>query len=148
MFSGSTFSGAPFSAVAGVFSFVAPVADFSATPLAGVTPLSVTFTDLSTNTPTAWDWKRDSGSGFSTFSTDQNPVETFTAATWSIRLTASNAFGSDTETKTAYIVVSPVPLLGRVRNIDAGQPSRSATAAVPTRGIIAGVPSRSAEASA
>ncbi len=32
----------------------APVANFSGTPTSGAKPLSVTFTDSSTNSPTAW----------------------------------------------------------------------------------------------
>ncbi len=37
-------------------SAIAPLADFTSTPTTGATPLSVTFTDLSTNTPTGWSW--------------------------------------------------------------------------------------------
>ena len=36
---------------------IAPVADFSAEPRDGTAPLSVSFTDLSTNEPTSWDWE-------------------------------------------------------------------------------------------
>lgn len=84
----------------------APVADFSATPLSGTASLSVAFTDLSTNTPTSWTWERSSNGGgsWTTFSTSQNPTASFAAGTWSVRLTATNAGGSDAETKLAYIV--------------------------------------------
>ena len=34
----------------------APVANFSGTPTIGAPTLTVTFTDSSTNTPTAWSW--------------------------------------------------------------------------------------------
>lgn len=85
-----------------------PVAAFSATPLSGTAPLSVAFTDASTNTPTSWLWERssDAGSSWATFSTSQNPTAAFTAGTWAVRLTATNAGGSDEETKLAYITVS------------------------------------------
>lgn len=88
-----------------------PVADFSATPLIGASPLSVTFTDTSTNTPTSWLWEKsdDAGASWSNFSsgaTSQNPTEEFTAGAWSIRLTSTNAGGSDSETKLSYIAVS------------------------------------------
>jgi PKD repeat protein len=88
---------------------VAPVADFSGTPTSGTAPLSVAFTDLSTNTPTSWLWEKNDGSGWSNFDTTptaQNPTEDFAAGTWSVRLTATNAAGSDTETKTDYVVAT------------------------------------------
>ena len=141
--SGWGYSGIPTGAA------IAPVADFSGTPLSGTTPLSVTFTDLSTNTPTAWLWEKDDGSGWTTFDTVQNPVESFTAATWSIRETASNSAGSDTKTRTGYIVVSPVPPPphGRERDIDAAQSSRGVSAAQSSRGIDATTSARGIEAS-
>lgn len=86
-----------------------PVAAFSGTPLSGTAPLSVAFTDASTETPTEWDWEKNDGSGWVPFAgtpTTQNPTEVFTSGTWSVRLTATNAGGSDTETKTDYISVS------------------------------------------
>jgi hypothetical protein len=91
----------------------APVADFSGTPLSGTAPLSVAFTDSSTNTPTSWLWEKNDGSGWVAFtsgSTSQNPTESFTAGTWSVRLTATNAAGSDTKTRTNY-VVSTAPVV-------------------------------------
>ncbi len=83
-----------------------PVAAFTATPLVGVAPLSVTFTDQSTNTPAEWSWEYNTGSGWVEFSTDQNPTYSFTAGPYDIRLTASNSGGSDDETKTHYIAVA------------------------------------------
>lgn len=47
----------------------APVADFTSNPTSGNSPLTVTFTDTSTNNPTSWLW--DFGDG--TTSTQQNP---------------------------------------------------------------------------
>ena len=86
-----------------------PVADFSGTPVSGAAPLSVVFTDSSTNTPTSWLWEKNSGAGWVNFAgtpTDQNPTESFAAGTWSVRLTATNAGGSDPETKTDYITAT------------------------------------------
>lgn len=84
-----------------------PVAAFSATPLTGSAPLSVAFTDASTNTPTSWLWERSSdGSSWSTFSTSQHPTASFSAGTWGVRLTATNAGGGDGETKLAYVVAT------------------------------------------
>lgn len=84
----------------------APVANFTGTPLSGAAPLSVVFTDSSTSTPTSWHWEKNDGSGWVDFAgnpTDQNPTESFAAGTWSVRLTATNASGSDTKTRTNYI---------------------------------------------
>jgi PKD repeat protein len=82
-------------------------AAFSANDTTVTTTESVNFTDSSTGTPTGWSWDFGSGASPAT-STSQNP----TGVTWSttgnktISLTASNAGGSDNETKTDYIVVS------------------------------------------
>ena len=86
---------------------VAPVAAFSATPLVGVAPLSVTFTDESANNPTGWSWEYNAGTGWVGFSTQQNPVQVFHAAgPYDIRLTVNNAAGSDTETRLHDIAVA------------------------------------------
>ncbi len=80
-----------------------PVADFSGSPTSGDAPLTVSFTDLSTNNPTSWSW--DFGDGGT--STAQNPSYEYTAAgTYSVTLTASNCAGSDIVTKTDYITVT------------------------------------------
>jgi PKD repeat protein len=87
----------------------APVAAFSGTPLSGTDPLSVVFTDASTNTPTSWLWEKNSGSGYVNFdsgATSQNPTESFTEGTWDVKLTATNAGGSDAEEKLDYVTSS------------------------------------------
>jgi len=82
----------------------APVADFSGSPTSGTEPLTVDFTDLSTNNPTSWSW--DFGDGGT--STVQNPSHEYTTAgTYTVELTATNACGSDVETKVDYITVNP-----------------------------------------
>jgi len=80
-----------------------PVADFTGTPLSGTAPLTVQFTDQSTNAPTSWSWSFGDGGT----STAQNPSHQYTSAgTYSVSLTAANAAGSDGETKTGYVVVT------------------------------------------
>jgi len=80
----------------------APVADFTGTPTSGVAALAVSFTDASTNTPTAWSWNF----GDSNTSTLQNPSHTYNGTGYyTVSLTATNAAGSDGETKTNYITV-------------------------------------------
>jgi PKD repeat protein len=88
-----------------------PVAAFNANPLSGIAPLTVVFTDLSTNTPTEWLW--DFGDGDSTNATEQNPVHTYSSTgTFNVSLSVANEGGSNTSTKTGYISVSyllPLP---------------------------------------
>lgn len=80
-----------------------PVADFTGTPTSGAASLSVTFTDSSTNTPTSWAWTFGDGST----STSQNPSHSYaTSGVYTVALTATNAGGSDTKTRTGYVTVS------------------------------------------
>ncbi len=86
-----------------------PVAAFSGTPTSGDAPVTVNFTDSSTNTPTSWSWTFGDGGT----SSAQNPSHTYTAAgTYTVVLTASNAYGSDSETKTGYITITDPPVGG------------------------------------
>jgi PKD repeat protein len=81
----------------------APVANFTGTPTAGTAPLAVVFTDTSSNAPTAWAWTFGDGG----VSSAQHPSHTYTApGTYTVSLTASNAFGQDVETKVDYITVT------------------------------------------
>ncbi|MEE3327943.1 MAG: FAD-dependent oxidoreductase [Myxococcota bacterium] len=70
-----------------------PTADFSASVSSGAAPLEVTFTDLSSEIPTAWSWDfGDSGS-----SSDENPVHEYTTpGDYTVSLTATNANGTHT----------------------------------------------------
>lgn len=80
-----------------------PVAAFSGTPLSGKAPLTVVFTDASTNFPDTWNWSFGDGA----FSTLQNPTHTYLAqGNYSVSLTVSNDAGSNTLTKTGYVNVS------------------------------------------
>ena len=86
----------------------APVANFVGTPTSGIKPLTVTFTDNSTNTPTSWRWSFGDGSS----STSQNPWHLYSVAgTYTVSLTATNAGGSNTKTSANYITVNnPAPV--------------------------------------
>ena len=87
----------------------APHADFTASPRSGSTPLTVQFTDTSSESPTAWSW--DFQNDGTVDSHAKNPSYTYThTGTYSVKLRATNAFGSDNEIKSAYILVtSPGP---------------------------------------
>ncbi len=85
-----------------------PVAAFTASATSVYVGQTVTFTDQSTNTPTGWNWTFAGGTPGS--STAQNPTVTYnTAGTYDVTLVASNAGGNDTETKSGYITVNPLP---------------------------------------
>jgi PKD repeat protein len=81
-----------------------PVADFWGTPRSGNTPVNITFTDNTTGEPTQWNWTF----GDETYSTEKNPVHTYSAAgNYTVTLTASNKAGTNTATKMNYIIVEP-----------------------------------------
>ncbi|MGB7992613.1 PKD domain-containing protein [Methanoregula sp.] len=81
----------------------APVASFATSATTGVAPLSVQFTDTSTNSPMSWSWTFGDGST----STQQNPTHIYqTAGTYTVSLLASNMAGSNTITKNELIAVS------------------------------------------
>ncbi len=81
-----------------------PVAAFSATPLSGIAPLTVQFTDESTGEIDACRW--DFGDGST--STEADPLHTYSAAgTYTVLLTVTNGAGSCAEEKVACVCVSP-----------------------------------------
>ncbi len=90
-----------------------PLAAFSLSNTSPYTGQSVQFTDLSTGTPTSWNWNFGDG----TTSTLQNPTHAYsTAGSYTVTLTAVNASGSNLTTKsvtvasygTAFTLVSDV----------------------------------------
>ncbi|WP_292390226.1 PKD domain-containing protein [Methanosarcina sp. UBA5] len=82
-----------------------PDANFTVNKTEGTTPLTVKFTDTSTNSPTEWKWNFDDG----TYSADKNPIHTYaTAGKFTATLNVSNKDGYDIANKT--ITVTEVPL--------------------------------------
>ncbi len=77
-------------------------ADFSATPLSGTAPLTVTFTDQSTGdyTDLAWNF----GDGIT--STLGNPTHVYAAGVYTVTLRVSGLGGTDVATRSNYIAVS------------------------------------------
>jgi len=81
-----------------------PVADFTQDVTDGKAPLSVNFTDLSTGSPSSWDWSF----GDCDTSNAQNPSHSYTKpGNYLVILTATNTGGSDTMTNTILISVEP-----------------------------------------
>ncbi len=90
-----------------------PAAQFTASATLGTTPLTVQFTDQSVSAGTstyAWDVNNDGTTEYST----KSPSHTYTAAgTYTVKLTVTNASGSDSEIKTGYITTtSPAVISG------------------------------------
>lgn len=84
----------------------APIANFSTSTTCGQAPLSVNFSDMSSQAPTSWLWNFGNGQT----STLQNPSVTYTIpGTYNITLNVTNEVGTHSLTKTAFVtVVSPV----------------------------------------
>jgi PKD repeat protein len=82
-----------------------PVANFYGTPTSGCSPLTVNFYDQSTNTPTSISWSFPGGTPSS--STATNPVIVYnTPGTYNVTLTATNAGGNNSYTRSSYITVN------------------------------------------
>lgn len=91
----------------------APAADFAANSTNICPGETVDFQDMSSNTPTSWSWTFTGGTPAT--STDQNPsgIVFTSSGLHTVELTATNANGSDTQTKTDYInvyTVAPVSI--------------------------------------
>jgi PKD repeat protein len=83
-----------------------PIPDFTANPTSGKSPLTVTFTDLSTGNVTAWNWSF----GEATFSEEKNPVHTYTSSVprkYMVYLTVTNEYGSNRTTKFNFTQIIP-----------------------------------------
>lgn len=80
--------------------FAQIIANFSASPPTGCSPLTVNFTDLSTGSPTSWSWNLGNGNT----STLKNPSAVYSSpGTYTITLVVSGS------TKTGKITVLPKP---------------------------------------
>ena len=81
-----------------------PVAAFSADQTSGTAPLTVAFSDLSTNSPTSWLWTFEGGTPST--STSQNPSIVYNdAGIYSVSLLVENDDGQDMLTKESFISV-------------------------------------------
>ena len=90
-----------------------PIPTFTATPVSGSTPLSVTFTGNNTGgTATLWEWDFDNNGTYDYSSSSNTASHTYTTGStptaYSVKVRASNAYGSPTSTQTNCITVNPV----------------------------------------
>lgn len=85
-----------------------PAASFEASIVSGCSPLTVSFTDYSSNSPTAWSWSFPGGTPST--STEQHPTVTYaTPGTYGVILVASNAGGSGEISMANLITVNDSP---------------------------------------
>lgn len=93
----------------------APKAIFSASPTSGTAPVTVNFTNSSTNA-TTWFWEFGDG----TTSTAKTPSKTYSSAgTYTVKLTATGSGGSDAVTKSNLIFVVSSTAAAPVANFSA-----------------------------
>jgi PKD repeat protein len=86
--------------------YSAPVAQFNASTTSGTTPLALNFTSTSTGTISTYAWTF----GDATTSSAQNPSHVYAAAgVYTVSLTVTGPGGSNTQTRSNYITVSPSP---------------------------------------
>ena len=73
----------------------------------------IAFADMSTGAPTAWQWSFPGGTPAT--STEQNPRVYYTRdGVYDVTLTVSNADGSDTKTRTAFVKVTGTAPVARI----------------------------------
>ncbi|MFA5221824.1 MAG: PGF-pre-PGF domain-containing protein [Methanoregula sp.] len=87
--------------------------NFSATPILGVTPIIVQFTDSSSGgSPSCWNWSFGDGTWYNTSQAGtRNPLHTYTTAgKFTVNLTVQNFSVADTLSRTEYIIVSDPPV--------------------------------------
>lgn len=97
-----------------------PITNFVASQTNITEGTVINFTDGTLNTPTSWAWTFAGGTPNS--STSQNPSISYnTAGTYDVTLTATNANGNDTETKTGFITVTSSGGNGPVADFTASQ---------------------------
>lgn len=79
-----------------------PITDFWAWPLTGPAPMTVNFTDTSSNTPGAWSWSFGDGS----FGSTQNASHTYLVpGNYAVSLTVTGSNGIETKNRSGYINV-------------------------------------------
>jgi len=83
---------------------------FNASPLSGDAPLTVTFTDLSTGSPTSYAWDFQ-GDGIIDSASPTGNTFTYTIpGTYTVRLTVSNGLSTDSETHDISVTAPPGPI--------------------------------------
>ncbi|GAA3568774.1 LamG-like jellyroll fold domain-containing protein [Snuella lapsa] len=92
--------------VSGLSASPPPVANFSVSNATPSQDEIISFTNLSTNTPTSYTWDFGASDALGDISAQNPQVSYPTPGTYTVTLTVSNTGGSDSETKADYIVVA------------------------------------------
>ena len=118
-------------AISWTCNILSPIANFRGIDSTSCTG-TVSFTDLSTRSPTSWRWSFGDGDT----SLLQNPTHTYLAnGTYTVTLIATNSSGSNTLTKTGYITVNKPAGPTGVGGFRCGTGS-VAISIVPTAGVV------------
>lgn len=122
-------------AISGTSTIQAPVVRFGAISSRTICANNtVSFRDSSTNSPTSWNWSFPGG--IPSTSTAQHPTITYNSpGTYAVSLTATNSAGSNSLTKSGYIVVGPT-----LNVIWSGPPATACINAAPIN-LVPGTPS-------
>lgn len=100
----------------------AQLANFTANPTSGCSPLIVNFTNTSTGNVTSYSWNFGNGAS----STLANPSTTYTApGVYTVSLTVSGTGGSNTKTSSNLITVNPQPSVSFSAADTAGCPCKT-----------------------
>lgn len=95
----------------------APIANFSATPRVGTSPLTVQFTSTTSSNPTRLEW--DFQNNGTVDAVGQTVTHTYLEpGNYSVRLHAVNEYGQDDNVKTDHIVVSAPGATGTKTNLE------------------------------
>ena len=94
----------------------APQAEFSANNITILEGQAVNFTDQSIYNPTTWNWTFTGGNPASFNGQNPPQIEYNVAGTYEVSLEVSNANGTDTEVKSAYITVNALTGCDTVSN--------------------------------
>ncbi len=123
---------------------IPPDADFVADDVTPLVNQTVTFTDLSSFDPSSWNWSFTPNTVVfvgATSATSQNPQVEFTATgLYTVTLQATNAYGSDVETKTGYILAGTLVIWTGTTSADWNEGSNWSAGVVPTAGSDVSVP--------
>lgn len=98
---------------------LSPVPDFTVVPFTtnGIAPFTVQFQDLTTNSPTSWEW--DFTNDGEVDSTLQNPTYSYTTpGVYSVRLKVANGYGTNQVVKTSFITATTPPPTGTFTNLE------------------------------
>jgi len=92
--------------IADLIAYIPLNANFTANATTGTIPATIAFTDTSTGDPLPSGWAWDFNSDGVVDSTQENPVYTYTTGgAYTVNLTVSNQYCSDTLTRAGYIII-------------------------------------------